>query len=429
MDRPVKFRALFMTAFLVSSSFLVGCSGSNSGGDAVQLANPPSPSVATAETSTCPDGLLKAVQGRIDNTATLLNSYKGAVVSMGTLDDVQPASLRPQLADACVTKYATKNGDYTYVFSRTASQQEIGDAARSSGYTGSTAPVLSMYQMPIPGKDQATVTVSGTDLDKDFSAFYPKGLAIQTAMPFGSSAPASTAPGAISDPSEGPSAAALPAASVPVSNADRAYCQNRGVLLWLAESANYRGALCSIEGARTLVTMSKDAGGNITLPAQVNGNSFSATGPDGSSYTYGKDAIRVATPSKSFSEPTSAWSPGASSSLAHPGDLGISTAISYPACDESAMVVYGTAWKDVTYGADVQKLLAAHPGSSYMRTDLSCRIFKGPSTDNSDGSYIYAVYSIASSQQAACQEIIGTQYSGRILSNSKEPGENVLRCS
>ena len=59
-----------------------------------------------------------------------------------------------------------------------------------------------------------------------------------------------------------------PASSTPVSDADRAYCQNRGVLLWLAGSATYRGALCSIDGSPTLISMANDVGGNVTLPAR-----------------------------------------------------------------------------------------------------------------------------------------------------------------
>ncbi|MFC9419893.1 DUF4190 domain-containing protein, partial [Bacillus mobilis] len=68
------------------------------------------------------------------------------------------------------------------------------------------------------------------------------------AVPQFSSAPAA----------DGPAAVAQPASSSPVSDADRAYCQNRGVLLWLAGSATYRGALCSIDGSPTLISMAND---------------------------------------------------------------------------------------------------------------------------------------------------------------------------
>lgn len=231
-----------------------------------------------------------------------------------------------------------------------------------------------------------------------------------------------------SAPPAGPVGVTQPLSSSPTSNADRAYCQNRGVLLWLAKSATYRGALCSINGAQTLISMASDVGGNITLPARAGTSSFSATGQDGTIYTYGEGSVSIVTGSKTFTEPTTLWQSGTSPSLSSPGDLGISTPISYPSCNDSPIVVYGTAWNDATNASEVEKLLAAHPGSSYMRTDLSCRNFRGPSTDNSGGADIYAVYGPASSTSSACQQIAGTSYYGRVLSNSREPGDNLLKC-
>ena len=248
-------------------------------------------------------------------------------------------------------------------------------------------------------------------------------------LPSYGSDPSYSAPQDNSVPSPaGPTGVVQPASSSPVSNADRAYCQNRGMLLWLADSATYRGALCSINDSLTLISMASDVGGNVVLPAQAGASSFSATGKDGTVYAYGANTVSITTPSKTFTEPTSLWQPGTSPSLNSPGDLGIGTQISYPACDESVIVVYGTAWNDPTNADEVQKLLASHPGASYTRTDLSCRDFRGPSTDNSGGSYIYAVYTVATSAESACQQITGTTYYGRVLSNTREPGDNVLTC-
>lgn len=227
---------------------------------------------------------------------------------------------------------------------------------------------------------------------------------------------------------DGPAGVSLPSTSTPQSNADRAYCHNQGVLLWLAKSTAYRGALCSINGSLTLISMASDVGGNVTLPAQDDSTSFSATGTDGTLYRYTKDSVSITTPSKTFTEPTTLWEPGTSSDLSSPGDLGISTPISYPSCDGSAMIVYGTSWNNSTNADQVKQLLSAHPGSSYMRTDLSCRDFTGPSAANSGGAYVYAVYSI-SSRDAACQAIAGTSNYGRILSNSNDPGDNIVKCS
>ncbi|MDQ0864860.1 DUF4190 domain-containing protein [Arthrobacter globiformis] len=226
----------------------------------------------------------------------------------------------------------------------------------------------------------------------------------------------------------GPAGVAQPASSSPVSDADRAYCQNRGVLLWLAGSATYRGALCSIDGFPTLISMANDVGGNVTLPARSDASSFSATAPDGTEYSYGQGTVTITTASKTFTEPTTEWEAGNASSLSSPGDLDISTPISYPVCDDSVMIVYGTSWNSATNADAVQNLLDAHPGSSYMRTDLSCRAFTGPSTASSEGAYVYAVYSVESGQEAACKAISGTPYYGRVLSNSRNSGDNKLQC-
>lgn len=244
---------------------------------------------------------------------------------------------------------------------------------------------------------------------------------------YGSDASAAT-PQASSTPADGPAAVAQPASSTPASDADRAFCQNRGVLLWLAGSATYRGALCSIDGSPTLISMAKDVGGNVTLPARSETSSFTATAQDGTEYSYGQGTVTITTASKTFNEPTTQWEAGTSSSLSSPGDLGISTPISYPACDDSVMIVYGTSWNTATDAAEVERLLQAHPGSSYMRTDLSCRDFTGPSTASSEGAYVYAVYSVESSPDAACKAISGTSYYGRILSNSRDSGDNKLQC-
>lgn len=227
---------------------------------------------------------------------------------------------------------------------------------------------------------------------------------------------------------KGPAGVPQPLNSLPGNDADRAYCQNRGVLLWLAESATFRGALCDIDDATTLVSMSRDVGGNVVLAATADQDSYSATAPDGTVYTFTQNSITVAAASKTFQESPILWKPGTSSALTSPGDLGLSTPISYPACDDSVIVVYGTSWNPATNVSEVEKLLAANPGSSYMRTDLSCHSFKGPSTDNSGGEYVYAVYTPEPSAQAACQQIAGTPYYGRWTSNQREPGNNALVC-
>lgn len=226
----------------------------------------------------------------------------------------------------------------------------------------------------------------------------------------------------------GPAGVPQPMSSVPSSNADRAYCQNRGVLLWLADSATFRGALCSIDNAPMLVSMSRDIGGTVVLAATAEQDNYHAVAQDGTVYTFDQNSITVATPAKTFEESTTLWAPGTSPTLSSPGDLGLSTPISYPACDGSAIVVYGTSWTPATDASEIQKLLDSNPGSSYMRTDLSCRSFRGPSTANSGEEDVYAVYSSSPNAQTACQQIAGTSNYGRILSNQRAPGDNDLGC-
>lgn len=237
-------------------------------------------------------------------------------------------------------------------------------------------------------------------------------------------APSSVSSASPSRPGEGVWAGQLG----PGTLADRAYCQNRGTLTWLGGSDTYRGAFCMMNGQPTLVSFARDLGGNVTLPATGSASGFSATAPDGTIYTYTKDSVMIVTSTRTFKESTTLWESGASSALAHPGDLGLSTPISYPACDGSAIVIRGTAWHAATNVAEVQSLLAANPGSSYLRTDLSCRSWTGPSAANSGGAYVYAVYTPALSAADACRQISGSSLYGRWLSNDRASGDNAVVC-
>lgn len=235
-------------------------------------------------------------------------------------------------------------------------------------------------------------------------------------------------PSSSSSPTSGWSSAPSSVSPVPVTSADRAYCQNRGVLVRLAESNTYRGALCDVNGTMTLMGRSRDVGGSVSLPATSTDISFSAVADDGTVYTYTPTSVSIKTKDKTYQQATTLWKPGTSSQLSTPGDLGLVTKISYPPCDDSAIIVYGTAWNPATDASEVQRLLDANPGSSYLRTDLSCRSFAGPSTANSNGAYVYAVYRSAPNGTAACQQIAGTSLYGRWLSNTRDPSNNNVVC-
>ena len=119
--------------------------------------------------------------------ASIHKLLPGVNVSLGTVADVQPVSLRPLLSDACMYKWtAPKTGNlFTDIFSTTVTQDQIATASHSAGYSGEflKAALISQYVLPISGKEPATVTVSSTDKEVAFSKYYPSGLEIVLGYP------------------------------------------------------------------------------------------------------------------------------------------------------------------------------------------------------------------------------------------------------
>lgn len=72
-----------------------------------------------------------------------------------------------------------------------------------------------------------------------------------------------------------------------------------------------------------------------------------------------------------------------------PGDLGVSRAITRPACDGRYIVLVGAATDPLDYPARVQDLLDAHPGSEYLRAVDTCPSLRAR---DSAGNEIYGVY-------------------------------------
>ncbi|AIY03015.1 hypothetical protein ART_3416 [Arthrobacter sp. PAMC 25486] len=221
---------------------------------------------------------------------------------------------------------------------------------------------------------------------------------------------------------------AVPAAPTR-SFADSAYCRGEGTLVWIGGSATFRGAFCKINGNLTYIGLNRDLGGTVTLDAIQDDNGFTAVHPD-ATYRYTAESITVTTATKTFDEPTTVWLAADAPDLNHPGDLGLEIPITYPACDDSAIVVFGTAWDPGSNAEKVQTLLQAHPGASYLRTDLSCASFTGPSTNNSGGQYIYAVYdNYGHDASGACQLTRSLGTYGRWLNNARTPAESALNCN
>lgn len=63
--------------------------------------------------------------------------------------------------------------------------------------------------------------------------------------------------------------------------------------------------------------------------------------------------------------------------------------MSRPTCDGQGIVILGSVTTPGQYAAGVQRLLAAHPGAFYLRTDQTCPSLRA-ATD--EGNPIYAVY-------------------------------------
>lgn len=119
--------------------------------------------------------------------------------------------------------------------------------------------------------------------------------------------------------------------------------------------------------------------------------------------------------------PPGAAPPGGSSGE---GDLGLSTKMSLPPCDGSVAVIVGSLINPGAYAAEVQAMLDAHPGASYVRTNLSCSSFR----QSFNGNAIYAVYFLHP-PGTGCEAVYaqGGDANGRILQNST-PEEAQLDC-
>lgn len=102
-------------------------------------------------------------------------------------------------------------------------------------------------------------------------------------------------------------------------------------------------------------------------------------------------------------------------------DLGLTIPISRPACNGQGIVVLGNVTTPGQYSQGVQRLLNAHPGASYLRTDQSCPSLRQA---NEAGNLIYAVFKPAGQTRgevcAAVRAAGGDAY-GKWLDTSTDP--------
>lgn len=206
------------------------------------------------------------------------------------------------------------------------------------------------------------------------------------------------------------------------SNADKAYCKWSGTVRYVAASEQFRAAICDINGQTTYMGMDKKTGLTTRLPAVLGDNSVQAT-KDNFTYSLDSSSFRVTEGGTVIAEQKmiSWWTPDAPE-LKLPGDLGLSKPISFPSCDGTGVLVLQTFFDPPNNIADIQAALDKYPDAEYLRTDLSCDNFRNPSTDNSFGNSIYAVYRTMKADEAAmCKAMKELNSGGDWLENNVDP--------
>lgn len=104
-------------------------------------------------------------------------------------------------------------------------------------------------------------------------------------------------------------------------------------------------------------------------------------------------------------------------------DLALPTPISSPPCNGQFVVFVGAAVTPGAYQSEVARLLADHPGSSYLLSELSCSSLR-PRT--SEGNSIYAVYLgpfITRAEACAARNVAGEDSYVKVLDNVTPPDQ------
>ncbi|OMC06945.1 serine/threonine-protein kinase [Mycolicibacterium fortuitum] len=107
---------------------------------------------------------------------------------------------------------------------------------------------------------------------------------------------------------------------------------------------------------------------------------------------------------------------------ARSGDLGLRQPISRPACNGQYIVILGSVTTPGLYEAGVQRLLDAHPGAFYLRTDQTCPSLRA---ETEDGNPIYAVFvpgGTTQGQMCAKVRAYGGDAYGKVLDYVTDPG-------
>jgi serine/threonine protein kinase, bacterial len=101
--------------------------------------------------------------------------------------------------------------------------------------------------------------------------------------------------------------------------------------------------------------------------------------------------------------------------------------ISHPACNGQGIVILGSVTTPGMYPAGVQRLLDAHPGAFYLRTDQTCPSLR-PAT--AEGNPIYAVFQlggITEAQVCVAVNAAGDGAYGKWLDTTTDP-DYIIPC-
>ncbi|WP_319434845.1 serine/threonine-protein kinase [Mycobacterium sp. RTGN5] len=129
--------------------------------------------------------------------------------------------------------------------------------------------------------------------------------------------------------------------------------------------------------------------------------------------------VTVTQPGRSPTTRTAA--PPPSTQRTTTGDLGLAQPMSAPQCNGQGIVVLGSVTTPGLYSAGVQRLLNAHPGAFYLRTDQTCPSLR---TATDDGNPIYAVFTPGGRTQAdvcAAVQRAGANAYGKWLDYTTDP--------
>ena len=96
--------------------------------------------------------------------------------------------------------------------------------------------------------------------------------------------------------------------------------------------------------------------------------------------------------------------------------------MSYPNCNGQGIVVLGNVTTPGLYAAGVQRLLDAHPGAYYLRTDQTCPSLRQATAE---GNPIYAVFELGGTtpgEVCAAVRAAGGDAYGKWLDTTTDPG-------